>query len=427
MKKNFLVSVIALSFLAVTACGTSKDAGADTSQSENAPNEESATSEEDSQNSDQAVSEEDGDDASLDETGDISEEETDEETSDDELSEDEIFYTIEGEEITADEDGKLSCSLFNITMPSETEGTYYAYATDNSISIYEKGAKDKNYGGFAFSVLAYENPSDYAGGMDMKVGEMTLSDGTVYDVVRSYPSDVQWDFSEATEVDGEIQMPEAYARLYDGADGIIETLEPADGGSFGFMQGVKGEDLYGDVLSQIKTAIEEEWDANKLEENNLSSMYCTPGIDAINVIGYAYYDTNNDGIDELLVGEIADGDYKGTVYDIFTMVDREPQHVVSGWDRSRYYALEYGMIVNEYSSGAGESGQTTYDIVPNSTELYAQRALKYDEYTDPENPWFVSYDLESDEWESISEEDYNWFDPTDEYVRFDFTPMSEVE
>ena len=131
-------------------------------------------------------------------------------------------------------------------------------------------------------------------------------------------------------------------------------------------------------------------------------------------------------MDELLIGEIADGDLKGSVYDIYTMVDREPTHVVSGSARNRYYALEHGMICNEASEGADETDWVSYDIEPNGTELLQQLSVKYDGYEDKEQPWFVGFGAGS-EWESIDEEEFEDYRSRFEYIRFDFTPFDSVE
>ena len=308
----------------------------------------------------------------------------------------EVSAEEDRQEIVADENGVLSNGLFTITMPKEVEGTYLAYATDNRISVYEKSANEAGFGGFTFSVEAYKEPSEYAGGMDTKVGEMTTADGTVYDVTRSYPSDVQWDYNKGEE------MPTEYAALYNGAEDIIKTLS-CDGGNFTFGAGTKGEDLYSDVIAQLKKAIDEKWDASKLEENNMSPMYCS-----VEKPGYAYKDINHDGIDELLVGEIADGEMKGIVYDIYTMVDRVPTHVLSGTDSNRYFAQDTGWIVNIFSDGEGMKCSESYDIEPNTTNLLQQVGLKYESNEKGESQWFISYsDPVEDKWESISEEEYN--------------------
>ena len=321
----------------------------------------------------------------------------------------------------------ISNKLFSITLPKESEGQFIANTEDNRIAIYDKEANEAGFGGFAFDVAAYENPSDYAGGMDNKVGELTTGDGTLYDIVIQYPSDVQFDYEKYTE-----SMPENYERLYKGAEDIVKSLKSADGsGTFVWGAGTKGEDLYNDILDKYVTAVKEGWDANKLEEEGMSSEFFVlaqqADKDPLDAIGYAYYDTNIDGIDELVIGDMSqEEDWKGTVYDIYTMVDRKPAHVISGYARNRFYVLEHGMICNVYSGGAAEYGYRVFDIEPNTTNIMYQVTLKVDEYEDADNPYFISYDDE-ETWEGYSEEEWNdRLQNFSDYVRFDFTPLSMV-
>ena len=320
---------------------------------------------------------------------------------------------------------EVSNKLFSITLPAKAAGTFVSDTADNSISIYDKEAKEAEYGGFAFCVSAYKEPSEYAGGMDSKVGEFTSDDGTLYDIVVTYPSDVQFDYTK--NPDG---MPESYELLYRGAEDIIKTLKSSDGkGEFVFGAGTKGEDLYGDVLKKLVTAINEGWDANRLEEEGFSPEYYALSVDGENVlerVGYAYFDENHDGVEELFVGVILDGEEKGTAYDIFTMVDRHPEHVVSGTARNRYYALKSGLLVNEHSDGANAEGWDVYDIEPNTTNLMDQVKLKIDGYENEEMPWFVSYD-NGESWENQTEKEFEDYKANfSDHMRFDFTPLSSV-
>lgn len=332
------------------------------------------------------------------------------------------FATIYGDNVTLNREAENE--IFDITMPDELEGKYVIESRRNGYLVYDKEAKEADFGGFAFSVFAYGEPKDYAGGMDMKVGEIRNGEDTLYDVVIEYPSDVQYDYTKYQ--DG---MPESYEALYKGAEDIVKTLAPKGEGEFVWGAGCEGKDMYAEVIDKYVTAIEEKWDSNKLEEEDMSPEYnavnVATGGDAIDNIGYTFYDVNNDGIDELLIGEIAEGDLKGTVYDIYTMVDREPVHVLSGSARDRYYALEGGLIVNESSSGADDSEWQSYDIEPNTANLLPQLGVKMDGYEDKDNPWFVNYGDEEN-WESISEEDFTEYKSRFEYIRFDFTPLAKA-
>ena len=136
---------------------------------------------------------------------------------------------------------------------------------------------------------------------------------------------------------------------------------------------------------------------------------------------------NGDGIDDLFIGEIAQGCWKGVIYDIYTMVNRKPVHVISGGTRNRYYVCNDVFLCNEYSSGAAESGWDVYILVENSTELFPQVSFKYDGYEDKNNPWFISYSNDK-KWQKVSEKLFKERKATfDKYKRFNYTPLSSFK
>ena len=314
--------------------------------------------------------------------------------------------------------------IFTLTMPEETEGTYVMEESEEGCSVYDKEAREADCGGFAFSVRAFKDPGDYSGGMSKKVGEIKDGDKVLYDIVVDYPSDVQYDVTKYQ--DG---MPKTYEALYNGAEDIVKTLEPKEG-TFEFGSGCRGEGLYGEVFEKFKTAADEGWDANRLEEEDLSPEYnyifTQNKKNPLEGVGYAYVDVNLDGIDELLVGDLLGDNKDVAVYDIFTMVDRKPQHVVSGSARDRYYPLENGMMVNEGSGGADLTEYLTFDIEPNTTNRMDQLCLKYDGYENEDKPWFVRFGAEEEnEWENISEEDFDMYMERLTHLKPEFSSMAE--
>ena len=308
--------------------------------------------------------------------------------------------------------------LFSITVPEELKGTYEVKTEKDSISVFHKESKDAGFGGFAFGIKAYKNPADHAnlpGGS--KIGELKDRWGKLYDVVLKYPTDVQHDYTKSPKA------PEDFKKLYD--LGAVVNIKGTNNNVYFSAQGMKGEDLYKDIIKKHITAEKEKWDSTKLEQEQMSYMY-----NLTDKIGYIYYDVNVDGIDELLIGEIADGAWKGVIYDMYTMVDRKPKHVTSGGSRNRYYVCDGSFICNEYSSGAMESGVRVYNLVENSTELFPQVSFKYDGYANPEMPWFISYGGEKDEdkWVNISEQTYKERKQVfEQYERFDFIPLNQAE
>ncbi len=321
-----------------------------------------------------------------------------------------------------DTDIKISNGLFSIYLPEKAEGTYSLQKKSGGIYVYDKASKKAGFGGFVFGVKAYKNPADHAmmpGGR--KLGELVDKKGNIYDMVLDQPTDVQYDY-----IRGE---SDSYKLLYNLAETV--RIEGIKGNIYYKNQGMKGKDLYKEVLEKHIKAVKEKWDSEKLEEEDMSYMYnviASSNKNPLEKIGYTYYDTNGDGIEELLIGEIAQGDWKGVVYDIYTMIDRKKEHVVSGGSRNRYYVCDGSFICNEYSAGADESGMNVYTLIENSTELFPQVGFKYDGYTNKKNPWFISYNIEENDWENVTEQKYKERKSTfDKYERFDYTPLAEIK
>ncbi len=323
-------------------------------------------------------------------------------------------------DVKIDKTNVFSNKLFEITIPEELVDVVSVDVSDDRIDVFHKESKDAGFGGLELSVWAVPVPKEYAGGPYLKIGEIEGGSDELYDVVRGSATEIQWDYNLE-------DMPADFKKLDDAADSIVASVTGVNGYKYLDGAGTKGEDLYGDVLAKYVQAVKEGWDANKLEEENMSPEFSYMGSNGgLDSIGFAYQDVNVDGIDELFVGEIADGEFKGVAYDVYTMVDRSPAHVVTGSARDRYYDYEKEFLVNEWSGGAGSSGIDVYGLTSNSTELILQFGYKYDSYEDEEKPWFMTYDGQT--YESITEEDYNTgTDITDQYVRFDYTPLSKFE
>lgn len=317
----------------------------------------------------------------------------------------------------------VSNKYFSIKLPVSVKGKYSVKKKKDGIFIYDKDSAKAGFGGFAFGVKLFKNPSEHAnmpGGR--KIGELVSKKGAVYDMVLIQPTDVQYDY-----VNGK---SDSYDILYNFGEGVNKTILGTKNNKYYNDRGMKGKDLYKKVLQKHLKAINEKWDSTKLEQENMSYMYnvlVQSNKNAADKIGYAFYDSNGDGIDELFVGEIADGEWKGVAYDIYTMVDRKPAHVVSGGARDRYFACDGAFICNEYSSGAQESGVLVYIIVENSVELYPQVGFKYDEYENKKNPWFLSYNFQKNVWESVPEATFKERKYVfEKYKRFEYTPLSSL-
>lgn len=320
---------------------------------------------------------------------------------------------------TKTQDSGLTNDLFAITLPDELAGMYETDIGDDYISVFHKASKEADYGGFVFEISAKEDPSYFESGLSAKVGELTAKDGTIYDIALTYPSDVQYDYTSE-------EAEKSYAKLYASAEAAARTLVGVNGAVYAYGAGMKGEELYEGILQKYVEAVKEGWDPERLEEEDMSHVYyfLRGEGDEERRAGYCFYDVNGDGVEELLIGEIAQGGWKGVIYDIYTMVDRAPAHVVSGWERNRYYVANSHFIINEGSSSAFESFSVVYDLMPNSTELCPQMGFKFDAYENEAQPWFISYDVEGDVWENVDEATWQEHKERFEIKRLDYAPLS---
>ncbi|WP_029322326.1 hypothetical protein [Butyrivibrio sp. AE3004] len=337
----------------------------------------------------------------------------------------------EAEEATATEEaadaeaqsGKYSNKIFEITIPDELKDIVKVDVTDDKIDVFHKESLDAGFGGYEVGIWAVADPKEYAGGPFTKLGEISNEDGEVYDVIKCMPSEIQWDYNLEDE-------PEDFKKLDEAESAILSSITGVNGFTYAEGAGMKGADLYNTVLAKYVKAVTEGWDADKLERENISPEFYNIAIaddgQGLDGIGYAFADVNVDGIDEMFIGPLDGGD-NTIAYDIYTIVDHKPAFVVSGGARNRYYNDDNHFIANEWSGGAAQSGFDLYGISSNDTEMILQYSYKYDGYENENEPWFKAY--EPDKYESITEKEFDEgvAGITDNYVKFDFTPLSKNE
>ena len=323
------------------------------------------------------------------------------------------------------DDAVVASDFMKMNIPEEFVGKVYATVNGEEISIFDKEQVDAGWPGFVFSFTTDKNRDIMAGGMYKKVGEIVTADGEWINVCQGFPSEIQWDYNDP-------DVPEGYEKLTMSADAFKAAIEAVDGATYINGGGTKGEDLYAYNVQRYIDAINEGWDANKFEEEGMSPEFYAiaknEGDKAFDKIGFAYHDVSGDGVDDLLVGVIPekDTDEPTPVYDIYTMVDRNPVLVASGTARNCYYGNMYSGVENFVSEGAGSEVVYSYTITPGTTELFLQFGLKNDTYEDEKNPWFVCYDM--DKWEPMTEDEYK--ERMDmlqsQLLKLDYKPLSDM-
>lgn len=317
--------------------------------------------------------------------------------------------------ISADNDNlEIKNGYFSFTMPAEVQGSYYVEKLNNALCISEKISHETGEGGFAFAFKIFKSPEDYVG-LDgyKKIGELTDTTGALYDMVLIRPDEVRYK-------DGE-KIAENYDKLYKLADNI--EIKGINGNIFNKNQGMKGEDLYGDILKKYKKAAAENWNEVLCQKEGLGDIYefsKEKNKSLFKKAGYAYFDINSDGIDELFIGEITKGKKQGKIFDVYTMVNRKPKHVKSGTGAYLYVCNDRFLCTKIYRSE--NKNYLIIDLIESNYE----KPTHYLWYTYDANPnntsaWFKDN-------KSISKEEYENEIAAYSYCKkFNYIPLSKVK
>ncbi|MGM9548507.1 MAG: hypothetical protein ACI3V5_01485 [Faecousia sp.] len=119
--------------------------------------------------------------------------------------------------------------------------------------------------------------------------------------------------------------------------------------------------VYEQILDQYHAALEENWDGQQLTDAGLNLMLRDV---ALETVGYAIDDLDDNGIPELAIGTISGDDFYGRlIFALYTVdSDGEPVSVFSSIERDRYYYAGGNRFANLGSSSAADSFVTTLKL-----------------------------------------------------------------
>lgn len=151
------------------------------------------------------------------------------------------------------------------------------------------------------------------------------------------------------------------------------------------------------VLEKYRTALREKWDMQLCSDNDISLMISN-FVEDPDRIGAHPLDLDGDGLMELI---ITDG---MMIYDLYTLKDGSPVHLITGWERNSYQLCLDNIIYNRGSNGAASSVNNYHQL--RNGELVLVESVVFDANKDFDNPWFRSSDGETPE-EPLTEAEAN--------------------
>ena len=185
-------------------------------------------------------------------------------------------------------------------------------------------------------------------------------------------------------------IPETTAPLETEEPNVTEEATPSDLVNAAYAQ----------QIGRYYTALTECWEESRYFDSEMSSLpyYYSEG-EPLDNVGFGYQDLDNDGSAELIIGAIANAELDPVVFEIWTLVEGEPVMLAQSGSRNRYF-LQFSeednawYVANEGSNSAASHG--TYYLMLIDGKLEVMQGIVFDAEADPENPWFMSYDLDWD-------------------------------
>ena len=211
------------------------------------------------------------------------------------------------------------------------------------------------------------------------------------------------------------------------AEDSVATGESAD------AEGQEG--AYDDLISEIKAAVEK-GDVSSVDVAENTRIKAGKIEEDTDIrYGYLIKDLDGDGVDELILGSTsyivdtdleARGRYNSIIYDIFTLSEGKPKHVVKSEGYDKYYFGTDGTIVKE----VGETNSDTIMSIAtfnkfNKDKLDVAEGIRYDMAGDDIVYYRSDSDPLGDGAEKIAYEDWKAIIDKHGYDFVKFTPFVE--
>lgn len=134
---------------------------------------------------------------------------------------------------------------------------------------------------------------------------------------------------------------------------------------------------YDVLLAQVQKVLvdPDRYLTEELEDRFSFTFYFLAFYQDYDLPGYILLDLDGNGTEELILGENGGGAWDGVIFDIYTVVDGELNHVFAGGERNQCHLCEDGTIAYECTNGASDSAHIYYTY--EAAELKMIEAVHY--------------------------------------------------
>ncbi len=276
--------------------------------------------------------------------------------------------------------GMFKTGDFNITIPTKEtvtqivvksgEHEYTVWPKEDELFVSEAEATENGI----YIRLERDDVYSVSWYFENKSGGMANADGTALEVGKNIYLDNEV-FYTASNLERPVPVMLSFSDKdgkniahvnlsYDPQSPVLTATLTADARIY--VNGIEPDEpavpsVYEPILKQYRTALEESWDGQQLVDAGLNFMIRDV---ALETVGYAVDDLDDNGIPEFIIGTTYGDDFYGNLIFVLYTVDDdgEPVQIFSSIERDRYYYAGGIRFANIGSSGADTSYVTTLKL-----------------------------------------------------------------
>ena len=174
-----------------------------------------------------------------------------------------------------------------------------------------------------------------------------------------------------------------------------EGPAPEEGTAEYYMQVV-----YAQQIQRYSAALTQQWNDAECSSNGVSPLLAQYYAgNAMDNVGVGFVDFENDDSWELIIGAVQNSENDPLVFEIWTLIDGEPQMVAQSDAQNRYY-LQYSeedaLWYVAWESTRSQEYYGVHFLMLQNGVFEMVQAIVYNAAANPAEPWFMAFDTDMD-------------------------------